>query len=133
MKSDIVSKAIGLVSSAPELGPYLTAIPEAVVMPFAQEHDKHYLCIVLHITEEKVSREALARFCSHAISLLASTGVLHDLQGIELFLGSANKRLMRLSVLAESCERASHLMPEDLNEGISSPGITCIMYQPWPV
>ncbi len=102
-------------------------------MPFAEEHDKHYLCVTLPIADDKVSPELLASFCSRIISLLDSSGGLNDLEGVELFLGAKGKRLMRLSVLSESLGKATLLRPADLAEGGSSAGLTCIMYQPWPV
>lgn len=100
-------------------------------MPFANEHNKHYLCLTLPVSEEAVSPEVLAPMCSRIVSVLALSGVLENLEGLELFLGAKKIRLLRLSVLSSAIERAKHLTPEDLKGGTPFEGSTCIVYQPW--
>jgi len=109
------------------------APPQAILMPFAQEHHKTYLMIALFLCEQHCNRSILVSICKRVLELLKIEGLLNGLDGVEIMPCIVKEektvRVFRLSILSEALKRAESLDEQDILQAEPSEGITCILYQ----
>lgn len=128
---DIAGAAVERLQSHAPLGIFLSDVPQAVVMPFAKNHTRKYLTVVLFVIEQAVNFETLAFICSTVVRLMRDFEGA-ELAGIEVMpcvvRDGSTQRVLRLSILPEALEKASGLSPVDLREAIPFVGATCQLY-----
>jgi hypothetical protein len=132
--SDNSGQMIAMISNDSELLRFFIAEPQAVIMPFARDKEKRFICIVLFIYQQACNSETLASLCRRVVSLLTPSSLLDGLDGIEILFQTVvaedTKRVLRFSVLAGALDSAKAVSADDLSRSFPRRGISCIVYEP---
>jgi hypothetical protein len=83
------------------------------------------------INQECASPERVALSLSRATGLLASSGKLNGLEGVEFILGASGKRIIRFGVGNSALEKATNLQPSEILASTASEDMACVLYQQW--
>ena len=110
-----------------------TALPQAILMPFAHEREKCYVTIALFFTAEIIRKNPLVDVCKHVLKILRLNQLTIGLDGVEILAclvkDGKTERLFRLSVLSHALRIAEELEAKDIEHEEPVDGITCLFYK----
>ena len=132
--SDKVRRILDLVENDPDLIELIgIAPPQAVLMPFARERQKTYVVVVVFIGRQSLNRDILASICRRIVQILRASGLLDDLDGLEIMPSLAadgrTERLFRLSILSGAFAAAEKFAPSDIDKWEPAEGINSKLYK----
>lgn len=108
------------------------APPQAIVMPFAREHERSYLFVAVFFDNEKLRKEDVFTACKRIVTLLRPK-YLSALGGVEILvsvIGSGRtERVVRLSIPKESLDAFERVEGLEPNAGLPASGMTTLMYK----
>jgi hypothetical protein len=132
--ADKTGQMIAMISNDSELLRFFIAEPQAIIMPFARDKEKRFICIVLFIYQQACNSETLASLCRHIVTLLTDSSLLHGLDGMEILfqtvVAEETKRILRFSVLASALDSAKTISANELRRSSPKKGISSIVYEP---
>ena len=108
------------------------ARPQAILMPFAQDHGLHYISIAVFVSEAAAQRHLLLSACKRIYEVLDSRELFAVLGGFEIspfvLRSGRSERTFKLSVLTSAFDRVETLAAGDIGNANLAEGITCILY-----
>lgn len=108
------------------------APPQTILMPFAQDHRRHYISIAVFVSEAAAQRHLLLSACKRIYEVLDSRNLFAELSGFEIspfvFRSGRSQRTFKLSVLSSAFDRVEKLTAGDIGNSNLAEGITCILY-----
>lgn len=130
--SPTLERAIACIEADTSLKVFFEAPPQVVLMPFARETHRSYLTVVVFLIDQALNLETVAFVCTRIIELLDEGDLLQNQGGVEVMpcinRDGAVQRVVRVSVLSKSLEKAKTLRSGDLRLPKPAEGITSHLY-----